>query len=209
MIPVPVDDLLERILRYAPNCPDPLAFKCIVEACRRACDKGLMWRETDEIAIDDPGGSGLCSFGFAEIVQIEHADIDGCELEPVPLRWLDENHPRWDRDTTVSGPARYITQQEANTVAVYPRQTGTLTARFVLKPARDAEVLPAFLVSRYYEELGKGAAGLVLEVPDMKVYKPDIGPTLRAEFEAWLAGLNIKEAKGQQNAPLRTKARFF
>jgi hypothetical protein len=203
------DTLLPFIHRYAPSCPDPLAFNCIIEAAREACERGLFWRENDTINITGDDFEGLCTVEDASIIRIEHATMDGCPLEPVTVNWLDENYPEWTSEQVDGSTARYITQLQPNTVTLYPKVTGTVSVRLILKPSRRAQSLPAFLVEQYAEQIGFGAAYRVMMTPDIKVSKPDYAVALRNDFERWLDGLNVKAAKGQQRGRLRTKGQYF
>jgi hypothetical protein len=208
-MPRELDVLLPEILRRAPNCPDPLAFRVIREVARKACEMGLFWRETDEIIFTDGEPEGLCSVEDAEIVKIEAAEMNGQSIEAKAVAWLDAEYPFWDRDKDVSNPPRFVTQTKPNTLSLYPRSVGTLQVRLVLKPSRTATTLPDFLVDQHYEILGKGAAAEVMMTPDAKVQNYELGADLRNVFQRWLDGLNVKAAKGQQGARLRTKGQYL
>ena len=143
------------------------------------------------------------------IVRIEAAEMDGQKLEPVSIADLDNRNPLWQSDYTDQTQPRYITQLNPNTITLYPKVAGTVTARLVLKPSINAFTLPEFLIEQYGEQIGKGAAAGVLMTPDPKVQNFEVGAMLAMEFQSWLDGLNVKAAKGQQNARLRTKGSYF
>ena len=92
-------------------------------------------------------------------------------------------------------------------MAVVPRQTGTLSVRLLLKPARNATSLPALLLEDYSEEIGRGAAGRLLVEPNSE--NPQLGLDHRTWFESRLATLSTRQSRGQQNAPLRTKGAYL
>ncbi|PZU85217.1 MAG: hypothetical protein DI528_12845 [Shinella sp.] len=204
---IDIEEFLPEVLQYAPNTSELVAQTHIVAVARELCDRCKIWRETDTFEIVTPAGQGLMSISNAEIVSIEEADMGGVPMEPVTVAWLDEHRPKWHTDTA-TGQARYVTQLNLNTVSVYPRQSGEMTARFVLKPARRATELPDFLLQSYSDEIGKGAAGRIHTLPTENAV-PQLGVTMTAWFEERLNKLSTKTTRGQQGAPLRTKGRYF
>lgn len=203
-----IDELLPEVLTYAPKCPEPLAFRFIREAAVEVCTRGKVWRESDEIEVDEPEGEILCTLPDASIIEIEWAALDSQELTPKTLAWLDCNVRGW-QTSTETAPPRYITQLELNTVMIVPRATGTLKLRLVLKPSRTALTLPSTLIEHYGTDIGKGAAGRILTTPNAEWANPQLGAALVAEFQSRLDSLAVTAAKGQQGAPLRTKGRYF
>jgi hypothetical protein len=203
---VDIDDFLPEVLRYAPNASDFTAHRFIIQAGRDLCQRCRLWRENDSVAITAPEMQGLCTIADAAIVEIQSATLDGRQLEPVSPEWLDEKLPNWANDET-EGTALYVTQTTPNTVSVVPRSPGTLLARLVLKPARNATSLPALLLEDYSEEIGRGAAGRILTDPNSD--NPQLGLDHRNWFEKRLDVIALRIARGQQNAPLRTKGAFL
>jgi len=206
---VPLDDLLPEILAYAPNCADPMAQRFLREAARDLCTAGRMWREADEIVLSTPAAEGICTIPDASIIAIEQAELAGYALDPKTVGWLDVNVPDWSIRTTDGDPARYVTQLTPNTVTVVPRATGRLKVRLVLQPSRGAMMIPAWMVEQYGTELGKGAAGRILVLPDPAVSNLQLGAALVGEFKSLLNGMKLAAARGQQGAPLRTRPHFF
>lgn len=205
---VPLDDLLPEVLAYAPNVADPMAFRFLREAARDLCEAGKLWREWDAFQVSTPAAEGICTIQDAEIVSIEAASLGGYDLTPVTPAWLDKHEPDWD-SVTDSANARYVTQLNPTTVTVVPHVTGELKVRLVLRPSRTARSVPAWLAAEYGTELGKGAAGRILIMPDPAISNPQLGPALVAEFRGLLSAVKRKAAKGKQGAPLRTRARFM
>lgn len=206
---VELDAFLPRVLRYAPNCADPLAYTSIRDAAREACERGLIWQERDKITIAAGDETIYTSFADASIVKIENARINGYKLEPVSPRFLDEKFIDWQDDFSIENAPQYITQLKPNEIALYPRQTGQLSVRLTLKPSITATELPDFLLEQFSEEIGKGAASAVLLTNNEAVASYELGVSLKAEFNNWLDALNVKAAKGQQDVPLRTKSSWF
>jgi hypothetical protein len=206
---IDIDDFLPQVLLYAPNCNDLVAHRFIRESAREWCERTKCWRENDEISIVAPECEGVTTFGDAEIVEIQRARMDDYFLEAKTIAWLDDHKPGWDMDEDVAQPA-YVTQIRPDTVSIYPRATGTLKVRFILKPSIRATTLPDFLLSQWGTEIGKGAAGKLLKVGSGDVAaNPAFAVDLLNEFETALNRQDIKVAKGQQGAPLRTKGRYL
>ncbi|MFB0692952.1 hypothetical protein ACA106_20720 [Agrobacterium pusense] len=205
-----IDDMLPFLLPYVPNCADLTAYRCIREAARDVCEKADIWRERDTIEITDIDGECLSTFGDAEIKKIQAAKLNGVPLTPHSAGWLDENHAGWDGDNENEAPARFITQITPGKIMVAPRATGTLSVRLVLKPSLRAMTLPDFMLEKYATEIGKGAAGLALMLPnDDAGPNPAMATALLTEFNQFLDRLPMIAAKGQQGARPRTKASFY
>lgn len=201
-----IDDFLPEVLRYAPNASDIVASRHIIEAARRICEATLAWKENDTFSIASPEMESICSIPDANIFRVAAARIEGRKLDPVSPDWLDDEYPGWDQETDAS-TARYITQTEPNTITIYPRQTGTLTCRFILRPARNALALPLFLLDQYYRDIGLGAGAEILTDPTSQ--NPQLGLDLRQRFETRLSELKTQEQRSQQRARLRTKGQYL
>ena len=204
---IDIDDFLPKVLHFAPNTSDLVAYKFIVEAARELCERLRNWRATDTFPIEAPLVQGLCTIRDADIESIENAWLDDEKLEPKTIPWLDNEIPGWDTDEADVGAARYVTQLARNTVTVAPRAMGILRVRLILKPSEDALSLPKFLLTDYGADIGRGAAGKVLTDPGSK--NPQLGLTHLQYFASRLDTLAMRAAMGQQGAPLRTRGRYF
>lgn len=203
---VDIDEFLPEVLRYAPNASDFTAHRFIIWAARELCERTKTWRENDVMEVTVPDCHGICTITDAAIIEVQSARIDGVVLEPVKPEFLDKAMPDWST-TTDTGSARYVTQIRPNMLSLVPRVTGTLNVRLVLKPARDATSLPAMLLDEYADEIGRGAAGRILTDPNSE--NPQLGLDHRTWFEKRLDTLAARVARGQQNAPLRTKGAYL
>lgn len=204
---IDIDEFLPEVLPYAPGTSDLIAYRYIASAARDICERAKVWRADDEFEITTPGQQGLLTIPDAEIVKIEDAALDGVDLEPVTAAWLDTNFRGWSRQADLSN-ARYVTQTAWNTISIYPRQEGSFSGRFVLKPSRRATQLPEFMLNEFAEDIGKGAASKILTLNTQEAV-PQLGLDLRSWFESRLDELSTKAAKGQQNARLRTKGAYL
>lgn len=203
---VDIDDFLPEVLRYAPNTSDIVAGRHIISAARRICETTLAWKEGDKFNVSSPDMEAICTIPDASIYRIKAAQIDGNKLEPRSPDWLDDQYPGWDQETDQS-TARFVTQIEPNTISLYPRQTGTLTCRFILRPARNALSLPEFLLEQHYEDIGLGAGAAILTDPSSA--NPQLGIDLRQRFEAKITTLRTSAQRGQQRARPRSKGAYF
>lgn len=203
---VDIDEFLPEVMRYAANTSDIVAQRHIVSAARQICEAGLMWKESIAITITAPEGQVVDMGADRSLFRIKSALLGTVPLEPKTTDWLDDNEAGWDLETE-TGTARYITQMEPNKIVIYPRQTGDLSARCILKPARRAEQLPAFLLEQYFEDIGIGAGAAILADPASK--NPQLALDLRQRFQMRLDKISSIAARGQQSARPRVKAEFF
>ena len=201
-----IDDFLPEVMRYAPNASDFAAQRFLIQAARDLCERCKVWRENDNISITAPEMQGVCTIADAAIVSIQSAMLNERALEPVRVEWLDAEIPNWATDTTET-TALYVTQIRPDTIAVVPRETGTLSVRFALKPSRNATSLPALLLENYAEEIGRGAAARILIDPNSD--NPQLGLAHQQWFSQQLDTIAVRVAKGQQKAPLRTRGRYL
>ena len=208
MTPIDIYEFLPEVKTFARACPDPVARRVIREAARELCQRGRFWRERDAFDVRTPHCEGICSFEDASIDVIEWAMIDDLELEPKSPTWLDNWRADWATTDEV-GTAKFITQLSPNSVTIVPKQSGRLKVRYSLLPSRTAMTLPEFLLEQFATEIGKGAAGRILVMPNTEYTNPQLGSAYVAEFKSLLDTLAVKAAKGQQNAPLRTKGQYF
>ena len=204
---VDIDEILSEARVYAPLAPEPLLVRFFREVAREFCSTTLAWRDTDEFTIEQAEET-LCTVQAAEIMSVDEARLDGTQLTPVTLAWLDERRPGWRDLTDAAAPARWITQVQPDTLIVVPFSAGRLAIRVTLQPSRTTQTLPRFLIDHHAALLGKGAAGRTLVTPG-EWANPQLGAALYGEFRAALPGDKARTAKGQQRAPLRTRARMF
>lgn len=205
----PIEDLLPRVMPLAPSCPEPLALRHILEAARTYCTVMKVWREVLTQTIVAARATELDAIDDGEIVEIEKASLDGRRLSPISMQDLDALRPNWDEDAN-PGAARWVTQSDATVVCLYPRAAGTLTMRVCLKPALNATTVPAVLVDNYADVIGHGAAGMLLATPNVEFSNPGLAASHSSLFNTKIgAAAQRRNRAGHQNAPVRTRSRFF
>lgn len=204
---IDIDDFLPKVLQHAPNTSDLVAFEYLIEAARELCERVDIWRERETLEAFGPEDV-VSSIQDADIHRIDAARINGQDLEPKTVAWLDVNRPGWDLDDELNSAASFITQISRNTVRLVPAAQGRFTARFILKPARGAVSMPEILLREYGQEVGRGAAAKVLARP-----AEDTNPQLALYHGQWfkerLDTLHLDAVRGQQGARLRTTGRYF
>lgn len=202
-----IDELLPKVMPYAPNVPEPVALRHIRDAARKLCDRTRLWKTTERQTItadDDEVASGLID---ADVMEIVRARLDGVDLTPISPQDLDADWPDWE-EAEAGGPSRYITQVRPGRFAIVPRNAGTLSVRLILKPSDDAVMLPDFLVTEYGTAIGWGALADLLKMPG-DFNNPALAVDFEQKFTNRLDTLATRAAKGQQRAPLRTTPRYF
>lgn len=204
-----IDDFLPQMRSFAPSVPDPLAFVHLRNAARDFCVRTHIWKENDAFTVTMPEGEGIAAVQDSEIVRIQHARLDGTVLEPVTTDWLDDNLPHWQDDDAETSAARYIVHLYENTVAIVPRQSGTLSCRLVLKPSQDALTLPAVLYSEHGEHIARGAAGLLMLTPGTEFNNPNMAATLIGAFGQHAESVKLRVARSKVGGRVRTKGSYF
>ncbi|QND60380.1 hypothetical protein [Mesorhizobium huakuii] len=206
---VDIDDMLPFVMPHVPSAPHPTVLRNIRAVVRELCLYAAIWREYDDIVIATPDSECVCTIPDVAIVKIEKASLDGLELHPVTIAWLDENVSRWDIDLDQTSNARWITQLNPNTVTIVPKATGTLRVRLVLQPSITAEQIPNFILTDHSEMIGMAAAGRVMLTPKTEYTNPQLGAAYKQMFDSYIARMDREASKGQQRARLRTKPQFI
>lgn len=203
-----IDELVVFVTPFARSAPEPSILSALRDACRKFCEATKSWRDQDEFTVSAPNFEPLCTTSETDLVAIEDAEIDGYTLEPISVADLTAKRPGWRWDTDEAS-AKYVTQLTPNSVTIYPRQTGTLKMGLVLQPSVTAVTVPSWLVTKHGSNIGRGAAGQLLILPNTEYANPTLGSALIAEFQQFCDNQALKARKGQQGARLRTKGNFF
>ena len=203
----PIDDFLPLILPRAPGCPEPIAFDAIRQAAIEFCERTRIWRDTDQFMADEFGD--IFAPAQSVIHQIEDARFEGHRLTPVSVQDLNERYPGYDWTTQSGDQPKYITQIHPNTVKIVPAWEGMITMAILLKPSNDAQELPDFIFDQYARTIADGALAEILMIPGQPYTNPQGGAMYSQRFQQRLDSLQVQGLKGQQRAPIHTKASFF
>lgn len=203
-----LDTLLPRLLARVPNASQPAALQALREAAQTFCRRTRLWRETDQFTSSANPDEALMAAPYgAEIVAIELARFADQPLEAVSLSWLDGNVHQW-RSLTGSVP-NYVTQTAPDTVRLVPAAAGELTLHLWLAPSDRATQLPSWLIDQHGRVLIDGALADLLAMPGKDYTNGDLANYHQGRFERALDSLHSHSIRGQQRAPLRTRAQFL
>lgn len=195
------DAFFRWIAPYAPSCPDPVMERHVIDAARSFCEATRCWRATDSIAVNGDEEQILCVDASATLFEIEAASFDGRPLERVSFAAAmreDEGDPM------------QIAQISPQAVILAPHGTaGTLALSLFLKPAQDAQSLPDFLFEQFGEYIAQGALATILSIPNLPYSNPGLAAYNAAKFQQAKDSRFAFNLKGQQRAPVRTRARFL
>lgn len=205
-----LDSFLPYVRPWAPGVPDPTAYKAIRQAAVEFCERTRLWKFEDDYDVTEQDcNSGILTPSGSILHDIEVVMFDGRELLPATPTDLDRMEKGWRTGDLGSGLPRYYTQIDQNTLRIVPAYAGHVYVCLRLKPSLDATDLPDFIGSEYSEVIGWGALSRVLTVPGQSYSNPDLGMFYATKFAGKLDALSIKGTTGQQNAPKRSRGRFF
>jgi hypothetical protein len=203
---IDLDVFLPRILPFAPGVAEPTAFAAIIKAAQAFCERTRLWRDRDQFNVTPSSCNVVCAPVGAALFEIESARFNGCLLEPISLSDLDAKHPNWRQMS--AGEGRWITQTEPGSVLLVPTCTGTLDLSTLLRPTDEAEQLPD-LFSEYTQVIADGALSDILMLPAQSFSNPQSAQFYSMRFDNRIDELSNRTIKGQQRAPVRSRARFF
>lgn len=197
-----IADLMHLILPHAQACPEPTAVQHLRWAAMKFCEATRIWRSCTTFDVQGGCDEILCTPQHAQIFEIEQAWYNSIELEPKAAgdfdRQYDDSQPRW------------ISQVNSNTVRLVPgaQETGALRLNLFLKPSRDAEDFPDFF-DEFEQTLADGALSRILVLPNQPFTDPGMAGAFGASFQMELDRNFNRNLRGQQRAPMRTRARFL
>lgn len=204
-----LDSFLGHVRPWAPGVPDPTAYKNIRLAAIEFCERTRLWRYEDDFAVTaEDCDDGVCTPSGAVLHDIEVVMFNGQELLPKATRDLDRLEKGWRTGETGGGLPKYYTQLAENTLRIVPAMDGQIYLCLRLKPNQTTTDLPAFL-DNYREVIAWGALGRLLTIPGQSYSSPELGTFYAQKFSEKLDRLSTKGVTGQQNAPKRSRARFF
>lgn len=204
------DTFMTHVRPWAPGVSDPAAHKAIRLAAIEFCERTKLWKweDTFDVTLEDCIG-GIFTPAGSVIHDVETVIYGTKELLPRATRDLDRLVPGWRTNETGGGIPAYYTQIDQGTLKLVPAAAGTVTLVIRLKPEQEATDLPDFLGNEYREVIAWGALARLLTVPGQSYSAPDLAAYYDSKFSAKLDTLSTKGTTGQQNAPKRSRARFY
>lgn len=205
-----LDLYLTEVRPWAPGVPDPVAYKAIRSAAIEFCERTRLWKYEDDYDVTAEDCGEIFTPNGSVLHDVEIMMFDGRPLLPKTSRDLDAIMPRWRLgiDQT-SGLSLYFTQIEQNSFRIVPANDGHINLCLRLKPSPTTMELPDFLANEYKEIIGWGALGRLLTTPGQSYSSPDLATYYRGLFIEKIDRLSTKGTTGQQNAPKRSRSRFF
>lgn len=204
----PLDDFSVDITVYAPGCPDMIMNFGLRQAAIEFCERTRLWRFEDEISVLNEESEFIAAPNGAVIHEIETIVFEGLGLQPATVAWLDANVRNW-RTGEITGPPKYYTQTEQDTIRLVPRGAGVVRLSVWVKPSQDADELPDFMAAQYREIISHGALARILMIPNQAFTNIDLAAAYGRSFENKMLAVINKGFTGQQRASLRTQASFF
>lgn len=218
----PLSELVSLVAPYVASCPDSLIVEKLRLAAIDFCEGTRIWREVVTFAIDEENEAVVIPDHCA-LHEIESAyfNDETCPLTPVRFA---KTHPN-ERDVVpgMTQTPRYITQQSHNTISLIPAAVGNVTASVILKPRAGPEygvsgltteqdsqnVIPEFMYQQYAGVIADGATAHVMMIPKQPFTDLDMGSLKMAQFHKKISERQNLHIRGQQRAPVRTKASWF
>lgn len=205
-----IEEFFSHVKHIVPGCAEPTIIQALREACIKFCEKTKLWRSDDEFPVSEDNCDVVCVPAGATLIEIEHAMFDGFPLQPASIVMLDRDMPYWrtqeDQQTTYP---RYFTQIDMDTIRVVPKATGTLKVYTILKPSKDADMVPDWLVDKYTAVIAAGALKDLLIIPGQPFFNAELAGFYRSLFNEALDDNGSMNVRGQQGAPVRTRAQFM
>lgn len=199
---IEIETLLPRVNTYAPACPEPLAVMHLRDAASELCKRTRCWRFIDVFETFGDTVEVMCVPPFASLFEIDWATFDGHRLEAAaPTPDILQNHD--------AGQPKFVTQFSPNSVSLVPRGAGKLALSLYLKPADDADMLPASIVAEFGQAIADGAVASLLILPNQSYSNPQMGVFFQNRFDAVLDRHFAYNLRGQQRAAKRTKPSYF
>lgn len=211
--------LLPLILPMAKHCPEPYALLQARLACIDFCEATRCWRHVQSVTMTD-NHTAIVAPTHSTIFEFEEVTWNGLPLDPVDYT---EAEPDELAAIAGSGNPRWISQISPGEVGVFPFKPGTLRLSLFLKPRHgqlfgtDADdplhdaynVIPEFLFIQHATALADGALARILMTRDEPFFDPQKAAVHDAAFRSALVRKSSSHVRGQQRAPVRTKARWI
>ena len=205
-----LDALLGYVRPWAPGVPEPIAYRNIRLAAIEFCERTRLWKYEDEFSVTESTcNDGIYTPSGSVLHDIEAVMFDGQKLTPLTTRDADSKLPGWRTGDVGTGRPKYFTQVELGTIRILPAYAGSLYLCTRLKPSQDCDELPDFMLTEFAELIGWGALSRILTIPGQSYTSPDLSTYYGGMFMQRIDRLSTKESRGQQNAPRRTRPRYF
>lgn len=210
--------LLPIVRPNANGCPDFLLSQAARLAAVEFCERTRCWRHIAKFDATTATEEHIIPLE-AVIWEIERASANGHELTAV-------QHTQVDRDKSINGQPRYISQVNPWGVLLHPfPEAGPVQVEMsvFLKPRSDTligldgddpladtlNVVPEWMMQQHAEKLADGALSRVLMMEGEVWYNPERAAYHRALFDRGLTRNFAANMRGQQRAPIRMPTSYM
>lgn len=205
---------LSRVLPECKLVPRPLAVEAIRDAAIELCERSGVWRENQEEEYDIGGEEGNYEFRVDAQTVVHRVDVakitNGPKLEIRTFGWVDDNYPDW-RSGTVTGQPTLLTQigPEEFWLVPFPASEGLLSLQVRLKPKRDSDGGPDFLLEEHVETIAAGAKARLMGM-EGQPWTNDKGVLkYQARFDMATGKAKTRAAKAFGRGISRVRPQFF
>jgi hypothetical protein len=196
-----MEEIFHKVTQYAMQVPEPSVQEHLRNAAITLCKRTRCWRMQDSFEVTGDMDDVVCVPSYASLFEIEEARFNDIRLERSKIEG--------DMIMADLGQPRYVTQFGPNAVALQPRGQGTLWVSMFVMPSLQADVLPDFMIDQFADALGHGALSTLLLIPDQPFSDPQRAAYFDQQFTQALDRNFAYNVRGQQRAPIRTRARFL
>ena len=186
-----IDLFQRRVSHVARGCPTAVLRDAIVQAAEDFCERTWIWRG-EAVTQDTVEGQ--------DVYVIEPDLEEGVGAAVLSVY-----------DVQLDGGSASVTTPTRDTVRFWqaPQAGVELTAKVVLKPARDSQNLPDFLHAEWQDAIAAGARYKLLDMAGSEWFQPQLSDKYRLEFERlWVPRARVEVAH-RQGRPLSVRKRRF
>ena len=194
-----------------PGCPRDLVIREIREAAIELCEFSCIWR-VEMITLGILAGIPVYDVEAprnSKIVKVMSVRIDGRNITPKTVDWLDQMDSATWRETT--GTAKYYVMDTPETILLNRKPkdsiSGGLNATLCLKPSRSADTIPEYLFEDWINIIAMGAKEKLMLVANKAWSNPTLAIELGRRFSAGKSRAKIEAIKGHSTVGLKVKPR--
>ncbi|AEY69603.1 hypothetical protein PEp14_00014 [Erwinia phage PEp14] len=201
-----IEELLPKVMQWAPGCPEPTAVEHVRAAAVKLCKRTRCWRDHDQFEVAGRYNDIPAILPGTALFEIESLTFDGDPLEPVPFSTDMLTRPGEDDET---GRPGQFSMMWPNAIMLHPGGTGTVHVSMFLMPSDNAETLPVWMFDQFSEELVAGALSTLLLLPNQPFMNPQMAALFGSQFAGALDRNFAFNKRGQQRARVRTKPSYL
>lgn len=201
-------DLISEVLPYLAAYPsDTLAENAIKRAAIEFCSGSMIWKHLPD-AMDVIAGENEYILELpqgAEVSMVLNVSLDGAQLDPKTVDWLDSQCSGWLTD---AAKPDYYTQIESEKIILAPLPSETVTAglvlSFALQPSLTSTSFPKWIFSKFPYAITDGALAKLMLIPNKPWTDIQNGSDRRSRFESAIGTARESSSKALGRAPIRS-----